>query len=298
MKKKLLFILTFICVGVAWAQVSCPTLNGPFDSDIDVPVDATITWNDVGAPGYRISIGTTMGGNDIINEQPVGNATSFTPPLGLPENSPIYVRLTIFFFNTPDPDIICDVGSFQTVDVTTPPACTTINSPVNGATDINVSSNIVWDYTPTAEGYRLTLGTTLGGSELLNNVDLGNVLSYNPTADLPFNTPVFVRITPYNTNGSAPGVCPQFSFTTGTMATLPGCAQLINPSNGSINVPLTPRLEWTNVPDADGYRVTIGLSPTTGEVVDNLVFTTNSTLVVEFDPNRTFFITIIDRNRC
>jgi gliding motility-associated-like protein len=70
----------------------------------------------------------------------------------------------------------------------------------------------------------------------------------------------------------------------------------VSPVSGSINVPLTPQLEWAAVPDAEGYLVTIGMTPDTAEVLDNLVFTTNSTLVLEFDPNRTFFITVIPFN--
>ncbi len=296
MQKKLLFVIAFICAGFVYAQVTCPTLTGPLDGAVNVPVDATITWNDVNAPGYRISVGTTLGGTDIINEQNLGNATSFKPPLGLPEGVTVYVRLTIFFFNTPDPDIVCNVGSFETVNVTTPPSCAVINSPADGANNVNVSSNITWDYIPTATGYRITIGTTPGGIELLNDFDVGNVLAYNPATDFPFNTPIYIRIIPYNSNGSAPSNCPLFSFTTGSMASLPSCTQLLNPLNGSINVPLTPRLEWVSVSDADGYRVTIGLSPNTSEVLDNVTFTTNSTLVLDFDPNRNFFITIIPFN--
>lgn len=41
MQKKLLFLIAFICVGSAYAQVTCPSLNGPFDGDIDVPMDTS-----------------------------------------------------------------------------------------------------------------------------------------------------------------------------------------------------------------------------------------------------------------
>lgn len=283
-------------MSLSFAQVSCPVLQGPMDGDVNVPVDATITWNDVAAPGYRISIGTTPGGTEIVNERNLGNATSFTPPLGLPQNTVIYVRLTIFFFNSPDPDIVCDVGSFRTEVVTTAPPCSVIATPADGATDVNVASAITWDYTPTAEGYIVSIGTTPGGTELLNNFDVGNVLSYTPAADFPFNTTIYVRIVPYNIIGLSTNTCPEFSFTTGAMATLPQCTQLISPANGSINVPLTPNVEWTPVPNAIGYRVTVGLSPTTGEVLDNVVFTNTSTRIIDFDPNRTFFIRIVPFN--
>ena len=47
---------------------------------------------------------------------------------------------------------------------------------------------------------------------------------------------------------------------------------------------------------ATGYRVTIGLSPFTGEVLDNVTFATNSTFVIDFEANRTFFVTIVPFN--
>lgn len=295
MLKKTLKLITLICVGFGYAQVTCPTLNGPFDGDTDVPVDTAISWTAVvGAPGYLISIGTTPGGTEIINNINTGSSTSFEPPLGLPDNSPIYVTLTVFFFNAEN--ITCTTETFTTIDVTTPPTCTDGKFPAEGATNVNVASTVSWEYTPTADGYRVTIGTTPGGGEIIDDLDIGNVLSYKPIADLPFSTPIYVRVIPYNENGFAPSICPQFSFTTGELATIPGCTNLVNPLPGSINVPLTPQLEWVAVPDAVGYRVTIGLSPNTGEILENVVFSTNSTLVFAFDPNRTFFIKIIPFN--
>lgn len=267
------------------------------DGDTNVPVDATITWNQItGAPGYRISIGTTLGGTDIVNEQSVGNATSFTPPLGLPEDVDIYVQITIFFFNTPDPDIVCTTETFRTEDVITPPNCTSERFPINNTTNVPVGTAIGWNYAPSATGYNISIGTSLGGTDIVDNEDVGNVLSYQPTMDLPFDTEVFVIIVPYNENGVAPLICPQYSFTTGAMATLPVCTQLVSPINGAINVDLSPVLEWVPVPEATGYRVTIGTTPFNANVIDNLNFTENSTRVIEFEPNLTFFITIIPYN--
>jgi gliding motility-associated-like protein len=43
-------------------------------------------------------------------------------------------------------------------------------------------------------------------------------------------------------------------------------------------------------------RVTIGSSPTATNILDNTTFFTNSTFVIDFEPNRTYFITIIPFN--
>ncbi len=70
----------------------------------------------------------------------------------------------------------------------------------------------------------------------------------------------------------------------------------MNPVDLETNVPLTPRLEWTAVPEATGYRITIGNSPTSNEVLDNTNFFTNSTFIIELEANKTFFVTIIPFN--
>ena len=299
MKRAALIIFCMISAGYSLAQ-ECPspvlTSPGPTNGAMNVPVTATIYWESVtGVPAYLISLGTTPGGTEIVDEVSVGSDTSYTPPLGLPSNTEVYVTITLFFFQGGISPIRCSSESFTTETITTPPPCTTMRIPVDGATDVNIGTNISWDNAPTATGYRLTLGTTSGGIEILDNQDLGNVLFYNPPADLPPNTTIYVRITPYNANGDL-DPCPEQQFTTGDVATIPGCTSLTSPTNGAINVPLTPNLEWTAVAEATGYRVTIGSSPFTAEVLDNVEFSTNSTLVLNFEPNTNYFILIVPFN--
>ncbi|NAS11262.1 T9SS type B sorting domain-containing protein [Poritiphilus flavus] len=283
-----------LLVGLILHGQSCPDLTSPVDGATNVPVNADISWSAVeGINGYILSIGTTPGGTEILNERPVGSATTYTPPLGLPENTQIYVTITLFFFDRPD--ITCNTETFRTEDITTAPLCTSLRNPLNNATDVNVGTNIVWNYAPTATDYRLNIGTTPGGNDILNDQSVGNVLSYQPPADFPPNTQIYVTVVPVNDNGS-PAPCQEESFTTGDIAVLPGCTSLISPADGAINVPLTPFLEWTAVPGADGYRLTIGESPFTAEILDNNEFLTNSTFVINFDPNKTFFITIVPFN--
>ena len=277
-------------------QCPNPVLISPSPGSMNVSVNATISWNEVvGVPGYIISIGTTPGGVDIVNEVNVGSALSYTPPLGLPEDTQVYVTITLFFFEGGIPDVVCNSETFRTEDVTTPPGCSDLQFPQNGATNINVATNISWDYAPTATSYTLSLGTSPGGTEILPPTNLGNVLSYNPPVDLPPNSDIYVTVIPENGNLPNP-VCPEQVFRTGDIAALPGCTSLISPANGEINVPLTPNIEWNAVAGADGYRVTIGLTPFTAEVLNEGVFTATSTFVIDFEPNRTFFITIVPFN--
>jgi gliding motility-associated-like protein len=259
-----------------------------------VPVDTNIAWEEViGVTGYIISIGTTPQGNEIVNEQTTGNDTSFTPPLGLPESTLIYVTITLFFFD--QPNIVCDSISFTTKNETDIPECTMLNAPIDGAQNVNVATSISWDYASRATGYRIRIGTTSGSGDIANNMDVGNVLSYNPPTNLPPSSEIFVEISPYNENGSL-AACVEEQFTTASLGDPPGCAQLITPLDGAVNVDLSPFIEWTAVPGATGYILYLGDSPFENNVLDGAVFSANSTFVLNFEPNSTYFIRIIPFN--
>lgn len=93
------------------------------------------------------------------------------------------------------------------------PVCTSYSFPEEGSTDVYVDAGITWASTSLARGYKLSLGTTPGGTDILNNLDLGNVNHYQPEDFLPCGETIFARVTPYNLKGSA-GNCPELSFNT------------------------------------------------------------------------------------
>lgn len=293
MRKLIVILLLSILSNRSFAQ-DCPNLTSPINGDTNIAVDTSISWDNIpGVTGYIISLGTTPNGTDIINEKAVGSANTYSPPLGLPENTEIFVTITLFFLNLPDST--CPSQSFTTGNVTTPPPCTTISSPANGSTNINSASTISWNYAPTATGYLISIGTAPNGTDIVDSIDVGNALNYNPPVDLPASTLLYITTTPYNENGPAT-LCAETTFTTGAAAVLPNCTSLITPANGAINVPLTPFLEWNPVAGATGYRLSIGTSPFDQDILENAVFNTNSTFVIDFEPNRTFFVTIIPFN--
>ncbi|MFD2101134.1 T9SS type B sorting domain-containing protein [Flagellimonas iocasae] len=293
MLKKLLFLGVLFASLLGKAQ-QCPNLLAPTNGATNVGVDATISWEATSGPtAYLLSLGTTPGGTDLLNAQNVGNAVSYTPPKGLPENTEIFATITLFFFN--QPDVICSSQSFTTESLTQPPLCTQMSFPQDMAMDINPASSISWDYIYGATGYYVSLGTIAGGTDIVNSFDVGNNLSFNPPGDLPSEQTIYVTITPYNTIGVALG-CSSESFTTSAVSPLPSCSNMIYPQNGEVNVPLSPVLEWNAVAGATGYRITIGSTPDGSDILNNATFYSNSTPVLNFVPNQTFFITIIPFN--
>ncbi len=101
-----------------------------------------------------------------------------------------------------------------TVQGAAPPSCTGLSSPANGATNFAVTASLTWAAaTGSPFGYRLNVGTSPGGTQILNNFNAGNVTTYNPPGDYSNNALIYVKITPYNATGDATG-CTEESFTT------------------------------------------------------------------------------------
>ncbi|MEZ4841082.1 MAG: hypothetical protein R2821_06095 [Flavobacteriaceae bacterium] len=168
------------------------------------------SWNSIKLR-LQISVGTSSGGTDIVNNTDLGNVTTYDFTSDLPENTTIYVSITPY--NSVGDATGCSEDSFTTETIATVPSCTTLSSPSNGATNVSVSTSLSWNSISNADGYRISVGTSSGGTDIVNNTDLGNVTTYDFTSDLPENTTIYVSITPYNSVGDATG-CSEDSFTT------------------------------------------------------------------------------------
>ncbi|MVO09873.1 T9SS type A sorting domain-containing protein [Flavobacterium sp. TP390] len=172
---------------------------------------------------------------------------------------------------------------------TTPPACATNVAATIDATCGNYATVLNWDAVTGADGYKITLGTTTGGNDILDNVDLGSTLTYNYQGDV--NTAYYFTITPYNVVGDATG-CSEVSFT--TVAT--GCYCVSNPTSndnsGITNVQLgttnfvTPDVTYydhtaTSVDMAQGISNNVQITFATG-------YTYNTYIMIDFNDDFDF----------
>lgn len=211
LRKLLIIVLVFI--GLTTYGQQCPVISYPAGGEMDVPVDASITWSTVnGINGYLISLGTSPGGTELLSRASTGIINSYKAPLGLPENTRIYATLSIID-STAQP-VSCGGIVFNTMDVTTQPPCTILIAPDDNATNVTAVTDIIWAYSPTATSYVVSIGTSEGGTDILNELDVGNVLSYDPPIDLPQDLRIYVTVRPENENGST-GPCTAESFFTG-----------------------------------------------------------------------------------
>ena len=92
-------------------------------------------------------------------------------------------------------------------------SCATLAAPADNADNVAVTTNLDWDATIGATGYKLYFGTDNPPTNIENGTDLGNTTLYNPADDLNNNTTYYWKVVPYNANGDANG-CEVWSFTT------------------------------------------------------------------------------------
>lgn len=112
------------------------------------------------------------------------------------------------------PDIGADEGEFS--EYLNLPAPAIAYNPHDSEIVVKPSTILSWipgtgGGRPT--GYRISLGTNNPPDNIADDVDLGDVLSYDSDPDLAFLTTYYWQIVPYNSIGSAVD-CPIWSFTT------------------------------------------------------------------------------------
>jgi len=107
-----------------------------------------------------------------------------------------------------------DVRVVQTVAASRP-NCALSPAPVNEATSVPLAANLTWaNGGGVPDGYKLSFGVDNPPTSIAQNIDLGNVTTYDPAALMAANTLHYWQIVPYNSFGDAEN-CPVWSFTTG-----------------------------------------------------------------------------------
>ncbi len=99
------------------------------------------------------------------------------------------------------------------LNISSVPNCALIGSPANEAAEVLETASLNWLSGGGAPaGYYLSFGTDNPPTNIENGSDLGDVITYAPTA-LEFGTTYYWQVVAYNVNGSAEG-CEVWSFTT------------------------------------------------------------------------------------
>lgn len=270
----LLFILIWLPLMGFGQLPGCSELSTPSDGATEVAVDTDLEWSAaLGATAYQIRIGTTSGGNDILELQNLGNVTTLNLESNLPPLSDVY--LSIFPANASGTNMTCSEFLFTT-GMTEIPRCTEIINPRDGDALVSVNQNITWIRDFTATGYLMTVAEgDPNGILILDNEDVGNGTNYKPPNFKP-RTRYYVTITPFNAAGPAEN-CEAISFTTGDPLPTPDCATILFPANGAVDVPVDVTLEWNTLTGVDGYLLSVGTTASGTDIVNMLDMQENTT---------------------
>lgn len=179
---------------------------GSVTESISITIVSVNSWN--GAGIFTTCTGNTFSG-ELDAEGTTGSNSTKTLTATVNANQTVYIA--VGQWGTPN-GLNFSVTNFTATPITNPPNCTVLSNPANNAINF-AGSNISWTAaTGSPTGYKLRVGSTSGGTDVLNNADVGNVLTYTlPQLDL--GTTYFVTVTPYNDNGDAIG-CSESSFST------------------------------------------------------------------------------------
>ncbi|MBP0613063.1 T9SS type A sorting domain-containing protein [Chryseobacterium sp. cx-311] len=207
---------------------ACSAISTPANAATGVSVTPTISWNQItDATSYVLSIGTTLGGTDVMNAVNVGNVTTYTIPAAsqLLYNTQYFV--TVIPVNSYGSATGCTGITFTTKNITCPP----VTAPAAAAVNVSATPTITWTAVTDATGYTISVGTTSGGTDVLNNFNVGNVLSYTFSTALSSATTYYYTVNAYTPNTTSSS-CTVRYFSTACPA---------------VNAPYTENFDTTNV---------------------------------------------------
>jgi hypothetical protein len=217
--------------------------NNNYDIFVSISTDGGTTW----AP--------------IWDESSLGVFANFTP-LNISVPLTTYAGQTnvkIKFQYIGDDGANLDIDDISvSIPPSLPPSCAANTVSTPNPTCGNFATELSWDAAATATGYFLTIGTTTGGTDVLNNVDVGLVTSYVVSSQTP-GTTYYWTLVPYNEAGSSLG-CTENTYT--TFATPCYCD----------SVPTS----------VDGIGISNVLLGTTNVVNSDATYTDNTATVIDF----------------
>lgn len=173
------------------------TPNNNYDIFVSISTDGGTTW----APIWdESSLGV------FANWTPIDVSVPLTTYAGQTN-----VKIKFQYVGDDGADIDIDDISVS-IPPALPPSCAANIVSTPNPTCGNFATELSWDAAATSTGYFLTVGTTAGGTDVLNNVDVGLVTSYVLSTQSP-GTVYYWTVVPYNEAGSSTG-CTENTYTT------------------------------------------------------------------------------------
>ncbi len=166
----------------------------PTDNAINIALSSTtLDWDDVtNATGYHISVGTSSGATDVVNNVAISGVTNstYTVSSNWSPNQDYYWTITTDYSGG---QVTGDEWSFLTVD-----GKATNPVPTDNATGVLITAKTLdWDDVADATGYHISVGTSSGGTDIVNNVAIsgGTSSSYTVSSNWSYSTVYYWKVT-------------------------------------------------------------------------------------------------------
>jgi 6-phosphogluconolactonase (cycloisomerase 2 family) len=252
--------VSFTAAAPAIANFTYPTSG-------QTGVDATLpfTWStSPGAQGYFLTVGTSQGGDDVVNSGVLSSSQTSYPVGALPAGETLYAR------------IYTEIGGswsyYQDISFTAAePPIASFTYPTSGASGVDATQPFTWSTSPDAQGYFLTVGTSQGGDDVVNSGVLSSSQTSYQVGALPAGETLYARI--YTEIGGSWSYYQDISFT----AAAAPIANFTNPTSGEQNVSTAEPFTWSTSPDAQGYFLTIGTTQGNYDVLNSGVLSSSQT---------------------
>ncbi|WBV60376.1 fibronectin type III domain-containing protein [Chryseobacterium camelliae] len=288
----------YVAAGSFTTVANCASTVTGLTSSAVTPNTATISWTASTAPpanGYEYYYNTSSA-TPANNVTPSGSTAAgvITANLsGLAPSTQYYywVRANC---NGTDKGVWSSSANFTTLGL-----CPTVTAPAANATGQSLTPTITWTAITGVTGYKLRVGTTSGGTDILNDVDLGNVSTYTFSSALNYLTTYYYSVTGYTAATPAPATpCTIRSFTTIASCVEPTALTVTNAAitGGGVS--------WTapSTAPAAGYEIyysTSNTAPTSSTVLtpaNSTTSTTTSASISGLSPSTIYYVWV--RSAC
>ena len=171
------------------ASFTRPT-NGAANVDTTVP----FTWTSApGAGNYYLAVGATQGGAELVNSGVLPVSQTSYNVGALPSGKVLWARIFTFLGG--------NWNSYRDVSFTAAPqqhSQATFLYPTNGATNVTTATPFRWTTVPNGGNYWLLVGTTQGGSDVMNTGSMPATQGTIKVPAMPAARTLWARIYTYN----------------------------------------------------------------------------------------------------
>ncbi len=252
-----LYARTWAKAGGTWrytdstfrTQTVPATIIAPANGASNVSPLQPVQWTSVpSAEAYALWVGTTAGGNDVVNSGELQQASY--QPASLPESQTLYARVWTRIS-----------GTWYHTDSTFTAATLVarLTYPADGAQNVDDSVPASWAAVAGAEAYVLDVGSTPGASDRLQSAETQQT-SWS-FLNLPPNSTLYARLWT-----KAGGVW-RYSDSTFEISSI--APEFTYPLDGATGVNVSQPFAWTIARNADAYDLVIGTDPLSSDLLDS-----------------------------